>query len=313
MSNPARIDVHQHLFTPESDAAQLRHGMPLLTDAVWTPEGAIAMMDGQGIQTGILSLSTPGTHLGDDAESRLLTLQVNERIAELIKSRPDRFGLFASVPLPYIDGALEAIAYAYDNLSADGVILLANCAGIYLGDPSFDPVMEELNRRHAAILVHPGKLPGAPIKGIFPPLVDFLLDTTRAAINLQSHGIPRRFPNLRLILSHGGGFLPYAAYRVAYTLNAVDKTIDPAIVVDDLSSFYFDTALTASPTALPSLLAFAKPGRVLYGSDSPYMPAENISFFSGTLDTYAGLNDADRHAINRGNAELLFPRLAKDR
>jgi 6-methylsalicylate decarboxylase len=313
MPSPARIDVHQHLFTEEFLAAEARRGLRSWTDAPWSPEGAIAMMDEVGIATGVLSLSTPGTHLGDDAEARILTRQVNERIAEVVQSRPDRFGMFASVPLPDVDGALEAIAHAYDNLSADGVILYANMAGTYMGAPAFDPVMEELNRRNALILVHPGPLPGKPIDGIFPPLADFLLDTMRAAINMQKHGILRRFPNIKIILSHGGGFLPYAVYRIANTLNAVDQSVNVAAVVEEFKSFYFDIALTSTPTALPALLAFAKPGHVLFGSDWPYMPVENSRSFLNCLNTFEGLDDAGRSAINRGNAEVLIPRLSEQK
>ena len=156
-----RIDVHQHLLPPEFLAALDRHGISAWAPAKWSVEGALAMMDEHQIATGILSLSTPGPHLGDNAEGRVLTRQVNERQAALVQSRPDRFGMFACVPLPDVDGALEAIRHAYDHLATDGVILLANSAGIYAGDPAFDPVMEELNRRNAVVFIHPGRPPRA--------------------------------------------------------------------------------------------------------------------------------------------------------
>ncbi len=307
----SRIDVHQHLLPPEFLAALERHGMSAWAPAKWSAEGAIAMMDEHGIETGVLSLSTPGPNFGDEKEARSLTKQVNERQAELVKSRPDRFGMFACVPLPDVDGSLEAIRHAYDDLATDGVILLANSRGIYLGDPSFDPVMAELNRRNAVVLVHPGPLPGPPVKGIHPSLADFLLDTTRAAINLVSNGIPRRFPKIRMILAHAGGFVPYAAYRISALSNVVNPTVNSAEMLEDLSNFYFDTALSGSPTVLPSLLAFAKPGHVLFGSDWPYCPNTTVGFFTGNLDEYKGLDAAGHAAINRHSAEILFPRLAR--
>ncbi len=307
----SRIDVHQHLLPPEFLAALERHGMGAWAPAKWSAEGAIAMMDEHHIATGVLSLSTPGPSLGDVAEARTLTREVNERQAELVKSRPDRFGMFACVPLPDVDGSLDAIRHAYDELATDGVILLANNRGVYLGDPAFDPVMEELNRRAAVVLVHPGPLPGAPAKGIHPSLADFLLDTTRAAINLVSNGVPRRFPRLRMILAHAGGFVPYAAYRISMLSNVVDPRVDSAAMLEDLSSFYFDTALSGSPTVLPSLLAFAKPGHVLFGSDWPYCPNSTVGFFTGNLDDYKGLDAGGHAAINRNSAEVLFPRLAR--
>ena len=308
--NASRIDVHQHLLPPEFLAALERHGMSAWAPFKWSAEGALAMMDDHRIATGILSLSTPGPHLGDDAEARILTLQVNERIAGLVKNRPDRFGMFASLPLPDIDGSLEAVRHAYDDLSTDGVILLANNKGVYVGDPVFDPVMEELDRRGAVILIHPGPLPGPPAKGIHPSLADFLLDTTRAAINLTANGIKHRFPRLRIILSHAGGFLPYAAYRISSLSGVVNPRVDADAMLADLSGFYFDTALSGSPTVLPSLLDFARPGRILFGSDWPYCPEKTVGFFTDHLDGYDALDAAGHAAINRGNAEVLFPRLA---
>jgi len=256
-----RIDVHQHLLPPEFLAALDRHGMSAWAPAKWSAEGALAMMDEHQIATGILSLSTPGPHLGNDAEARVLARQVNERQAALVQAHPDRFGMFACVPLPDIDGALQAIAYAYDHLSTDGVILLANNAGVYVGDPAFDPVMEELNRRSAVVFIHPGPIAGPPAKGIHPSLADFLLDTTA--------------------------------------------------MLTDLSSFYFDTALSGSPTVLPSLLEFARPGHVLFGSDWPYCPEKTVGVFTDMLQSYQGLDATGHAAINRGSAEMLFPRLAR--
>lgn len=308
-----RIDVHQHLLPPEFLTALDRHGMNAWAPSKWSTEGAIAMMDEHGIATGVLSLSTPGPHLGDDAEARILARQVNETQARLVQTRPDRFGMFACVPLPDIDGALDAIAHAYDHLSTDGVVLLANNKGVYVGDPSFDPVMEELNRRAATVFIHPGPIPGPPAKDMHPSLADFLLDTTRAAINLVSNGIPRRYPKLRIILSHAGGFVPYAAYRIAALSNVIHPETNTEAMLADLSNFYFDTALSGSPTVLPSLLAFAKPGRVLFGSDWPYCPNKTVGFFTGHLDAYPALDTAGHHAIDRGSAERLFPRLAARR
>src|SRR5205085_9108680 len=122
---------------------------------------------------------------------------------------------FATLTLPDVDGALAAADHALGELGADGVILEANSRGTYLGDPAFDPLMAELDRRAAVVFVHPAELPGPAVPGIPPYAADFLLDTVRAATNLVLHGVPRRFPNLRFILAHAGGFLPYADRRGA--------------------------------------------------------------------------------------------------
>ena len=308
--NLGRIDVHQHILPPEFLVALQRHGMGAWAPESWSAEGALAMMDEHRIATGILSLSTPGPNLGDDEEGRRLAEQVNERLAELVKSRPDRFGMFASVPLPDIDGSLEAIRHAYDELSTDGVILLASTRGVYLGAPAWEPVMAELNRRNAIVLVHPGPLPGAPVPGVHPAIEDFLLDTTRAATNMVLRGVPRRYPKIRFILAHAGGFLPYAAYRISAIAGVVDSKVDSTELLSDLSDFYFDTALSGSPTVLPALLAFARPGRILFGSDWPYAPDKTVGYFTGNLDSYQGLDSAGHAFIDRSNAESLFPRLA---
>ncbi|WP_428391546.1 amidohydrolase family protein [Lichenicoccus sp.] len=309
MAGASRIDMHQHLLPPEFVSALERHGMGAWAPAGWSAEGALAMMDAHEIAAGVLSLSTPGPCLGDESESRLLTRQINQRLAELVKGRPDRFGMFASVPLPDIDGSLEAIRHAYDDLSTDGVVLLASHQGTYLGAPAYEPVMAELDRRAAVVFIHPTHLPGPPAPGVHPVLADFLLDTTRAAISLVLNGIPKRYPNLKIILSHAGGFLPFAAYRVANLANVIDKDLSYSEVLDGLSTFYFDTALSSSPSALPSLLQFARPGHIVFGSDSPYCDDKTIAFFADGLDRYEDLDPEGHAAINRRNAEILLPRL----
>lgn len=310
MSATARIDVHQHLLPPEFIAALERHGLGRWAPTSWNADAAIEAMDRHAIATGMLSLSTPGPHLGDDAEARLLAREINEFTAGLVRRHPQRFGMFAAVPLPDLEGALDAISYAYDHLEADGVVLLASMHGRYLGDPVFEPVMAELDRRAAVVLVHPTQLGGPPVEGLHPSLADFLLDTTRAAINLVLRGIPRRYPNIRIILSHAGGFLPYAAHRIANLSNIVDASVDPSAVLEDLSSFFFDTALAGSPTVLPSLLKFARPGHILFGSDFPYARPGTIDYFTSGLDEHDGLDAGGHAAINAESAKLLFPRLS---
>lgn len=307
-----RTDVHQHLIPDTyrqtlSNAGIVEAGGRALPE--WSAQQAIAMMDTFSIGTGILSLSTPGVHLSDAAAAARMAREINEFSAELVKDRPDRFGFFATVPLPDLDAAVDAAVHALDTLSADGVVLLANARGVYLGDPAHDMLLAELDRRNAVVFVHPSTLPAPQVPDLPPFAVDFLLDTTRAAANLVLHDVPRRFPHLRIILSHAGGFLPYAAHRIALTL-ADQAGRDPRDVLADLASFYFDTALSASPTVLPSLLAFARPDHILFGSDWPFAPAPVVGYFTNHLDQHPQLDAAQRRAIDSGNALALFPRLA---
>lgn len=303
-----RIDTHQHVVPPfygkwlESRGITAG-GLPIPT---WSVEGALDLMDSNGIATGILSVSTPGVHLGNDAEARVKAKEVNEFCAEVVDKHPGRFGFFATLTLPDVEGAIEQAEHALTTLKADGVILLANVRGTYLGAPEWDPLMEVLNRHHATVFVHPSELPAEPVEGIPPYAADFLLDTTRAALNLAKRGCLERYPELKIILSHAGGFLPYAAERMARVCSD-DASTERGI--QRLRKFYFDTALSSSPYALPALLAFANPQNITFGSDWPYANKERSSHFTGLLDTF-GFTEQQRLAVNRENALRLFPRLA---
>jgi len=308
-----RIDVHQHLVPPayrrwlEANGIRDAGGREI---PAWSAAEALALMDAHHIATAVVSISTPGVQLpatlGHDEIACAKARELNEFTARLAQDHPGRFGFFATLPLPDVDGALEEVAYAFDTLHASGVILLANVHGQYLGAPEDEPLFAELDRRHAVVFVHPAELPSGRVDGIPPFAADFLLDTTRAAFRLVRNGIVRRYRSLRIILSHAGGFVPYASHRLAAALS-VETQRSPVEILDDFATFYFDTALSGSPAALPSLLAFAKPGHILFGSDWPYAPPIAVSYFTGQLDAYAAL-PADGHAaIDRGNAERLFP------
>lgn len=313
MSARRRIDVHQHIVPPAYAAWLHARGA---SDAAgralpeWSAEDALALMEQHEIATAILSVSTPGVRLDPSErgvdEARAMAREVNEFSAQVVRDHPGRFGFFATLTLPDVDGALTELAYACDVLGASGVILLANTHGRYLGDPADEPLLAELDRRHAVVLVHPSVLPGPAVPGVPPFAADFLLDTTRAAYRLVQGGAMRRHANLKIILSHAGGFLPYASHRLMAGLLAGGGRT-PADILEDLQSFYFDVALSGSPAALPSLLAFAKPGRVLFGSDWPFAPAPVVSYFTGQLDAYAALDATGHAGIDRVNAAALFP------
>lgn len=305
---PTRIDTHQHIVPPAYAAWLAERGITAggLPIPDWSIDRAIEFMDESGIQAGIVSVSTPGVHLGDDAEARRMARQVNEFAAEVVARHPHRFGFFATLTLPDVEGAVAEATHALDTLQADGVVLLANVRGTYLGDASIEPLMVELDRRHAVVFVHPSDLPAEPVPGIPPFAADFLLDTTRAAINMARAGWTERFPNVKVILSHAGGFVPYAAERIARICAPEGSTADG---IARLRRFYFDTALSSSPYALPSLLAFADPERITFGSDWPYAPKQRSLHFTRLLEDFE-LEPSVRQAIEQGNARRLFPRLA---
>ncbi|MFJ4618188.1 amidohydrolase family protein [Streptomyces sp. NPDC088812] len=311
MSDPARIDVHQHLVPPDRGRAMAERAAALGWPApAWDVQGAIAVMDRRSIATGLLSFPAPLAAPDDSAGARAGARSVNDYTAEVVKDRPDRFGHFAVLPLPDVDAALAEAARALDELAADGLTVLSSVHGRYLGDPAFEPLWAELDARAAVVLVHPTAPPVAPVPGLPGPLVDFPYDTARTALHLALNGVPGRYPRIRMILPHAGGFLPYAAHRFAVAARfRPDSTPDG--LLSDLRRFYFDTALSAGPAALPSLLAFAAPEHVLYGSDFPMLPEEWGTGFDSGLDEYPHWEPGRLHAVNRGNAELLVPRLVR--
>lgn len=306
MSTRQRIDTHQHIVPPAYSQWLKSKGISAggLPIPDWSEDGALALMDAAGIASSVLSISTPGVYLGDVAEARQQARQVNEFAAEVVRRRPDRFGFFAILSLPDVEGAIAEARYALTELKADGVVMLANVDGIYLGDPAWMPLMEELNRHKAVVFVHPSALSAPALPGIPAFVADFLLDTTRAAIQYAQSGALERFPDLKIILSHAGGFLPYAAERVARICSPDGQ--NPGGIAR-LRQFYFDTALSGSPYALPSLLAFADPSRITFGSDWPHATHSRSLHFTGLLDAYE-MGETQRKAIDRGNALKLFPR-----
>ena len=313
MRAPHRIDVHQHVVPSFYARALPAHGGDPSGTAIpqWSPESAIDFMDSQEIATGILSLTAPSVARWDKSERREMARRVNEYTADLVAKRPDRFGNFATLPVPDIAGALRELEHALDTLRADGVILLANYAGKYLGDAAFEPLWAELGRRQAVVFVHPGQPPLPTAAGVAGPLVDYPFDTTRTAVQLVLNGIVDRYPGARIILAHAGGFLPYASHRFAELARVFrPDAANPADILASFKRFYFDTALSSGPAALPSLKAFAGSGCILFGSDFPYAPAGVAASFTAKLDAYGGLAAEEHGAISHGNARTLFPRLA---
>lgn len=307
-----RIDTHHHMIPPDYRKALQKAeideaGGRALPD--WSPDTSLQTMAELEVSTAILSVSTPGTSfLPNSADAAALARHINDYTAELVAAQPDRFGFFATVPMPHIEESVAETVRALDDLRADGVVLLANSNDVYLGQDGQEALFDALNDRSAVVFIHPGELPGPTVPGIAPFAADFLLDTTRAAYLLVRNGIRSRYPNIRFILSHAGGFVPYASHRMALAIMA-DTGRSWADSLDDFSSFYFDTALSSSAAALPTLLAFAKAGHITFGSDWPFAPVAAAKLFAAGLETYPAVDAAIRSAIDRTNALALFPRL----
>ncbi|WP_246519984.1 amidohydrolase family protein [Ancylobacter lacus] len=312
------IDVHAH-FVPDFYADALRgaghekpDGMPAIPS--WDVDGALKTMDLLGVRTALLSVSSPGVHFGDDARARQLARRVNEEGRRLVLAHPDRFGLFASLPLPDMAGALDEAAYALDELRADGIILETNAHGLYLGDPRLEPLYAELNRRKAVILVHPTS-PAcdccARLKGVFPaPAFEFMFETTRSITDMVVAGVLARHPDLRIIVPHAGAALPVLLDRIELMSSLFMPGTSPVPSMRQaMKTLHFDVAGSPVPVLLSALLDVADPAKIHYGSDYPFTPAAGCDLLLRRLEGAERVTPALRRAILRDNALALFPRL----
>ena len=263
-------------------------------------------MEEGAVATSIISISDPGVHFGDNMAARALARECNEYGAKVIRDNPGRFGLFAVLPLPDVDGALREAEYALDTLKADGIGVLSSYEGKYLGNPAFTPLMDELNRRKAVVYCHPycaacgaqTTLTDAQNRG-----VEFVFDTTRTILSLLQTATVARCPDIKFIWSHGGGTVPYITSRLA---GAGPKL--PKGVMYELQKFYYDTAQAFNPYTMPSFKKFVPTSQILFGTDYPLGGGSAAIVAKGLLDN-GGFSASELRAIDRDNALTLLPRL----
>ena len=271
-------------------------------------------MDANGIATAFTSISSPGLAL-DDARARAdLARRCNEYAAALAADHPGRFGVFATVPLPDVDAAIAEIDHAFDVLDVDGVCLLTNYQGGYLGDPEFRPVMAELDRRAALVFVHPMAPTACPVcaSGLSLSTLEFPFDTTRAIASLLLEGTLATYRRIRFIFSHGGGALPFLAGRLeALTRNRPNLAeVAPDGVIAELRRLSFDTALAANRLVFGSLLELVPVEQILFGTDFPFGSPDVVARTLAGLGTL-GLSASALEQIESGNARRLFARCAR--
>jgi predicted TIM-barrel fold metal-dependent hydrolase len=313
-----RIDVHQHLV-PEVFRT-LMNSVGITGGAGeefpdWDEQATLAVMDEHGIQAAVLSYVLSGIDIADAAFFRRLCRECNCCLAELIARHPSRFGGFALLPLPDVDATLEEIAYAFEVLRLDGVGMQSNVQGIYPGDQRLEPVFEELNRRKAVVHLHPTDTPGNhALRPPWPPyLVEFMFETTRAAANLVYSGAMERYKGLSIILSHAGGAVPYLAWRLwtgEFTIPNLHQ-VAPSGVFGSLKRFYYDTAMAANAGTFSSLNQLVGPERIVFGTDYPAMPDYAIGEYLRQIEESPEFDAAARAAIERENAQALFPRFKR--
>jgi 6-methylsalicylate decarboxylase len=308
-AKPFRIDVHHHFSSPGfiAEITGRRTGqVPLMR---LTAEKSLADMDAGGVATAILSISEPSVFFGNYDAARKLARETNDFAARMMAEHPGRFGLFGTVPLPDVDGTLHEIEYALDTLKADGICMMTDYDGKFLGDPAFTPVMEELNRRKAVVYTHPFRNACCRnlVPDVFEPTIELGTDTTRTIASLIFSGTAARFPDVRFIFSHGGGTAPYLVQRFTYLAQARQdlKARFPEGPIHYLQKFYYDTANASTVYPLASLTKLVEPTQILFGTDFPFLTAKTTA---AELRASGIFGEAELAAIDRGNAAALMPR-----
>jgi predicted TIM-barrel fold metal-dependent hydrolase len=311
-SSPRRIDFHVHLIPQfyQDAAYEAGAGPAIGRYPDWSPELALELMDRSGIEVALLSLAQPGVQFGDPRKALALARRCNDYSAELNARWPRRFGAFAVVPMWDVHEAVSESERSLSELKHQGVCLFASYGGKFLGDPWFDPVLEALNDRDAVVFVHPALHPSSRTLELPWPgfMMEYVFDTTRAAVNLVFSGSIERYPRIRFVLAHAGGLMPYFAWRLSVS-PMIDKRLEqisPQQVYDRLRRFWYDNALAPTAETFECLKAVAPAGQIVFGSDWPFA---NASVIAEAIKTYEGVAMAQgqRDAIDRANALSLLP------
>ena len=311
------IDLHHHVIPDFYWEASNEDGNVAggINPPRWSLDGAIAYLDEARIDLAVPSISTPGVHLGDDAAARSLARRVNDYLADIKRDRPDRFGGFAALPLPDVEGSLDQIEYALDVLELDGVSMMTNAGGSYLGDSHFDPIFAELQRRAAVVFIHPIASPDpiAHTLGLPDTLLDYPVDTSRAIAKLHYSNTFARTPDVKYVFVHAGGTIPYLASRFSIVdeMDVIPGAQVRGAFADVLLRLYWDTASAFSDPVLHMLRSVTGLGNVVFGTDYPY-PRDAISIAGlHQLESTAELDDNERRDVLGESAARLIPRLAR--
>jgi 6-methylsalicylate decarboxylase len=316
---PRIIDTHHHIYPPKYVGPNLdrllkdANLLPAKAFTSWTPQVALEQMEKAGIATSMVSMTSPGVWFDDGNDPARTRARIcNEFGAQMIGQYPGRFGMFAAIPLPDMEGSLKEIEYALDTLKFDGIGLMTSYEGKLLGDAAFATVFDELNRRKAKVFVHPTM---SCCGNVFPevsgPIIEFPTDTARCIASLALTGTMARCPDVTFIFSHGGGSLPSIVHRVAGAANHLapeERTKRLPRGLDyELKRQYYDLASVGSaPAAMAAVLKLWPITQLTYGSDFPF--GSTVAIAEGI--TRLGLSDSDLKLVQHGNARRLFPHFA---
>jgi predicted TIM-barrel fold metal-dependent hydrolase len=318
------VDVHSHALLPRwldavSESTHLpRDRLQIAGTPVpeWSVEHHLAMMDAHGIAACVLSWPSATSFL-KGRPARELARAMNEEFASIIARYPKRFGAFAVLPLDDMDAAVREMAYALDVLKLDGVSSSTHIGGVYLGDARFDSWFSEMNRRAATLFVHPTTPVGSEqvSMGINVAILEFMFDSTRMATNMILSGAKKRFGDIRMICTHGGGTVPYLASRISILEPVFGAGPNRAVlsseeILSGLSTFYFDLTASTAAASLDAIRHLVPASQLMLGFDFPMMPASTLAPSLSRFDHYPELAAADRDKIIQGNALGLLPGLA---
>jgi predicted TIM-barrel fold metal-dependent hydrolase len=313
------IDTHFHFWAPEytqlsREWGEAHHSAADPRIAQWSPQVALEEMDRGGVQTAILSLASIREGFwGLDAPKATKVIRAcNDFAAKMMSDHKGRFGLFAPLNMVDIDSSLKEAEYALDQVKADGIGIQSSANGRYPGDPYYNPLWEELNRRRAVVFFH-GPVPdccGALKVGpaINPAVGEVTFDMTRAVMSLLANGALARYRDIKWLFSYGGGATPYIAGRMeAFFKSAKNlQDIAPNGVMAELKRLHYDTVNVTAAPSFAALTKLAPMTQITYGTDFPYFTNDQLD----ALDQ-RGLAAKDLAAIHAGNAKRLIPRLAK--
>jgi predicted TIM-barrel fold metal-dependent hydrolase len=309
------VDTHHHFYPPPyqktwADWEDQRKIPHFGVQFAWSREQDIEAMDKNGVTTSVLSLaSTPGTWFDAGAQAAHdMARLCCDFAAEMVRDKPGRYGLFAPLSMLDIDATLKEIEYAFDTLKADGVNLQTNYGDKWLGDPVYQPIFEELNRRQAVVYVHPlvASCCGRLNIGAFPAVIEVPHDTTRAVVSLLLSGTFARLRDIKWLFSHAGGTIPMLAGRIESFFERAgnrDRFVPDGIEAE-FRRLYYDTANATHPSSMAALTALIPVSQITYGTDYPYWPLDQINNLRGTLPPQ------DLAAVSSGNALRLLPRLS---
>ena len=304
------IDVHSHAILGIGAGAPIAQKMP-----DWSVEGTLEQMDRHGIDAVVLSVPDAANHAEGKAACEIAR-RVNEKLAEVVQRHPTRFGAMATLPGRDAAGTVAEIEYALDTLKMDGVCTSTNINDVYLGDPSFDPWFEEMNRRGVTLFVHPMiTKTSAPLDlGLNASVMEFMFDSTRMVTNMVTKGAKKRFSDIKMISTHAGGTIPFLASRIPLLVNLFGIKDHPAMtaaeVREGFQSFYFDLTAATTQSQLVGLLDLVPTSQILFGFDMPFMPDSSIEPAIKDLVNFPQFDQATLKALSRDNALRLYPAMA---